>query len=138
MIEKFQVVDTQFAVNAVSDTISVRSGGCKSSTRSTILTVSPGRYSLGRLREDQVSARTINPNHEYYQTPEYEEQRAKTFGSLKSKPRTQDPVIPPYQEEKVPKIGKPRNVTGKITDCSRKHNQLNYKSNVPLGFNQND
>ena len=82
-----------------------------------------------------MSARTINPNHEFYTTPEYEEQRPKTFGSLKSKPRLHDPVIPPYMEETKPKIGKPREVAKKITDCSRKHNPLNYKSNVPLGYN---
>jgi len=38
-------------------------------------------------------------------------------------------------EETKPKVGKPREVAKKITDCSRKHNSLNYKSNVPLGFN---
>lgn len=90
---------------------------------------------MGRLREDQVSARTINPNHEFYTTPEYEEQRLKTFGSLKSKPRLNDPVVLPYMEEKQPKVGKPRDITKKITECARKHNLLNYKSNVPLGFN---
>ncbi len=82
-----------------------------------------------------MSARTINPNHEFYATPEYEEQRQKTFGSLKSKPRLYDPIIPPYMEEKNVKVGKPRDITKKITECARKHNPLNYKSNVPLGFN---
>ena len=38
-------------------------------------------------------------------------------------------------EEKQPKVGKPRDITKKITECARKHNLLNYKSNVPLGFN---
>lgn len=38
-------------------------------------------------------------------------------------------------EEKQAKIGKPRDIAKKITECARKHNPLNYKSNVPLGFN---
>jgi hypothetical protein len=38
-------------------------------------------------------------------------------------------------EEKEPRVGKPKALAKKITECSRKHNPLNYKSNVPLGFN---
>lgn len=98
-------------------------------------TASPGRYSLGRLREDIVTARTINPNHEYYESSTYEDKRAKTFGSLKAAPRGPDSVVSEAFEKLPPKnVGKPRNVTNKITTCARKHNQLNYKSNIPFGF----
>ena len=65
MIRTFNNVDTKFA--SASDTVSVKSG---KSTMSHI-TLSPGRYSLSRYLEDQNTARTVNPNHGYYQTCEY-------------------------------------------------------------------
>ena len=42
--------------------------------------------------------------------------------------------------EKLPQknSGQVRNVTSKITSCARKHNPLNYKSNLPFGLGQED
>lgn len=86
-----------------------------------------------------MTARTINPNHEYYESSTYEDKRAKTFGSLKAAPRGPDSVVSETFEKLPPKnVGKARNVTNKITACARKHNPLNYKSNIPFGFGQNE
>jgi hypothetical protein len=85
MICKFNLVDNQFAgaqAPPESDSASVRSS--KSLRSSVLNTVSPGRYSASRLREDQNSARTINPNHEYYISNDYHDKNPKTFGSLKA------------------------------------------------------
>ena len=52
MIETFEAVDTKFAQAAVTDNVSVKSNRSTRSTRSNFITVSPGRYSLGRFIED--------------------------------------------------------------------------------------
>jgi hypothetical protein len=90
MIDTFEDVDTRFAQVTGDDAVSVRS---TRSNRSNFITVSPGRYSLGRFLEDQNSARTINPNHTYYETNNYvEDPKQKTFGNLKAAPRASETV----------------------------------------------
>ena len=98
MIETFQAVDTQYAHAAQSDTVSVKSNRSNRSNRD-FITVSPGRYSLGRFLEDQNSARTINPSHSYYQTNTYnEDTRQKTFGNLKAAPRASETVTSQFHK----------------------------------------
>ncbi len=56
---------------------------------------------------------------------------------MKAAPRGPDSVVSETFEKLPPKnVGKPRNVTNKITTCARKHNPLNYKSNIPFGLDE--
>lgn len=71
MIGKFNTVDDQFE-SISNEVMSARSG---MSANRVIAAVSPGRFSYSRLKENSVSARTINPDHNYYQTFQYETSR---------------------------------------------------------------
>lgn len=137
MIGKFNTVDDRFEYAASNEAISVRSNMTANRGINYPAAVSPGRFSYSRLKEDQVSARTINPDHNYYQTFEYEASRQKTFGSLKAAPKYQDNVTTPDRvDPKVVQGSKPRNVTTVITNCPRKHNPMNYKSNYSIGYDK--
>lgn len=106
MIETFNTLDyhhekqnstTKEAVVDNDDAKSVRSTRSHQSTKSGAVRVScsPGRYSLSRFIEDQMSARTILPGHlfhtpndcdEQYQPARHSRSRS-AFGSLRAAPK---------------------------------------------------
>lgn len=88
---------TREAVAANDDAKSVRSTRSHQSTKSGAVRVScsPGRYSLSRFIEDQMSARTIFPGHLFHAPNDFDEQyqparhsRSRSaFGSLRAAPK---------------------------------------------------
>lgn len=98
MIDTFETVDNQFHQANNSDTASVRSTRSSQARFGTMVACSPGRYSVGRFLEDQMSARTINPGHQICNANDYDEHKTRTatagstFGNLKAAPRYQETV----------------------------------------------
>lgn len=133
MIETFETVDNKFASanNNISDTASVRSTRSSAARMGNLVACSPGRYSVGRFIEDQMSARTINPGHQMYCANDFDEQKrtttGSTFGNLKAAPRFQETVTSQIMQAHYKKA---KNQQETITNCARRHHPLNYKSQV--------